>query len=367
MITSDKTTALRFSALRDWRLSALMLVLLVCAALMASCASPHSAARDLTEQLPDPSSLDDPRSLRGLSEVADFEDIVPVTQQARPALPVELTDADGYDVVVSDVSRILALDLFGTFTKTLTGVGLADNIVGRTVSSTEAVLADRPVVTHGGHNINVEAVLQLQPTLVIVDHSIGPREAIDQIRAAGVTTVVMDPVRTIDSVADDIMTVAQVVGLAAEGQKLADRSVAEIAEVRTAIAELAPAEPLRMAFLYARGNGGVFFIMGQGTGARDLIEGVGGIDLATEYQLSYAEPANAEALARINPEVIVMMTDGLASTGGLSGLLERPGIAQTIAGQHQRVVTIPDGQSLAFGPATGQTLLRFAQALYDPQ
>ena len=29
---------------------------------------------------------------------------------------------------------------------------------------------------------------------------------------------------------------------------------------------------MRMAFLYARGNGGIFFIMGEGTGAKDLIE-----------------------------------------------------------------------------------------------
>ena len=78
--------------------------------------------------------------------------------------------------------------------------------MGRTVSSTENAIADRPVVTQGGHNINVEAVLELRPTLFIVDHSIGPRDAIDQIRAAGVTTVVMEPKRTIDSVDEDIKT-----------------------------------------------------------------------------------------------------------------------------------------------------------------
>ena len=61
-----------------------------------------------------------------------------------------------------------------------------------------------------------------------------------------------------------------------------------------------------------------------------------------------------------------MMTGGLESTGGVEGLLERPGIAQTTAGQKQRIVTIPDGQSLAFGPLTGQTLLKLAQAIYDP-
>ena len=319
-----------------------------------------------TDQLPDPQDLSDPRSFEGVTEVSDFADIEPVSTKVQPVLPVELTDADGYDVTVTDVSRSLALDIYGTYTKTLSGLGLADNIVGRTVSSTEPNLADRPVVTEGGHNINVEAVLELNPTLVIVDHSIGPRDAIDQIREAGVTTVVMEPQRTIDSVGEDIITLGETVGLPDEARKLSERSIKEIDESKEAIKTIAPEEPMRMAFLYARGNGGVFFIMGEGTGAQDLIEGIGGIDLAAENNLSYAEPANAEALARINPEVIIMMTDGLKSTGGVGGLLERPGVAQTIAGQKHRIVTIPDGQSLAFGPMTGQTLVKLAKAVYDP-
>nr|WP_255711727.1 ABC transporter substrate-binding protein [Corynebacterium yonathiae] len=319
-----------------------------------------------TDQLPDPADLSDPRSFEGVSDVKGFDEIEPVTDKAEPALPVELTDADGNDVTVTDASRILALDIYGTYTNTLSGLGLADNIVGRTVSSTEPNLADLPVVTEGGHNINVEAVLELQPTLVIADHSIGPRDAIDQIRAAGVTTVVMEPERTIDSVGEDITTLGDALGLPDEARELADRSTKEIDEAKEAIKKLVPDDPMRMAFLYARGNGGVFFIMGDGTGAQDLIEGIGGVDLAAENNLSYAEPANAEALARINPEVIIMMTNGLESTGGIDGLLERPGVAQTTAGQKKRIVTIPDGQSLAFGPMTGQTLVKLAKAVYDP-
>ena len=327
----------------------------------------HTGDSQLREQLPAAGDLNDPRSFTGVTHVDDFEDVVPVVDNPEPQLPVELTDADGYDVVVEDVSRILALDLYGTYTKTLTGLGLADNIVGRTVSSTEDIMADKPVVTEGGHNINVEAVLELQPSIVIVDHSIGPRDAIDQIRNAGVTTVVMEPTRTIDSIAEDITTLGGVVGLPDEAEQLAQRSVDELEKDLAAIQELVPEDPMRIAFLYARGTAGVFFIMGEGTGAKDLIEGVGGIDLATEHNLSYVEPANAESLAKINPELIIMMTKGLESTGGIEGLMERPGIAQTIAGQKQRIVTLPDGQSLAFGPMTGQTLLRLAQAIYDPE
>lgn len=341
----------------------------VCAAVLVGCGvqGSYDTTAELRDSLPQSTDLSDPRSFTGVTHVTEFDDVVPIVDDVSPQLPVELTDADGYDVVVDDVSRILALDLYGTYTKTLTGLGLADNIIGRTVSSTEDILQDRPVVTQGGHNINVEAVLNLQPTLVIVDHSIGPREAIDQIREAGVTTVVMEPTRTIDSVASDIADVGAVVGLPEEAQKLGQRSTEEIEKDKEAINALVPADPMKVAFLYARGNGGVFFIMGEGTGAKDLIEGVGAIDLGTEYNLSYAEPANAESLAKINPELIIMMEGGLESTGGIEGLLQRPGVAQTIAGQKQRVVTLPDGASLAFGPMTGQVLLRLAQAIYAPE
>lgn len=309
----------------------------------------------------------DPRSFTGVDVVDPLSEVEPVTNSAAPALPVELRDADGHEVAVTDVSRILALDLYGTYTKTLRGLGLGENIVGRTVSSSEPSLADLPVVTADGHSLNVEAVLNLHPSLVIVDHSVGPAEAIDQIRDAGVTVVVMEPQRSLESIEADIKTVAATVGLPEEGEALAQRSLTELEEARAAITKIAPEDPLRMAFLYARGDGGVFFILGQESGTDDLIHGLGGLDVAAERGIGAPAPANAEALASLDPEVYVMMSGGLESTGDLAGLLARPGVAQTTAGQNQRVVALPDGDSLAFGPQTGELLLRAAQALYQQE
>lgn len=349
----------------------LVALMLTMSMAMVGCASwdettVSTASDELRESIPEDGSLPDPRTITGVDIIDSISEPEPVTTDPQPALPVELVDSDGYDVVVQDVSRILPLDLYGTYSKTLIGLGLADNIIGRTVSSTEASLADRPVVTQGGHNLNVEAILQLQPTLVIIDHSIGPREAIDQIRSAGVTTVVMDPERAIDTFDDDIRLISQVVGVPEQGDELAERSVSALDTSREDIDRLTPEEPLRMAFLYARGNGGIFFILGEGYGARDLIEGIGGVDVATEAGIADMTPANAESLAELDPDVFLMMSSGLESTGGFSGLMERPGIAQTKAGQNERVVAIPDGDSLAFGPQTGEVLLRTALALYDP-
>ncbi|MDO5374526.1 MAG: ABC transporter substrate-binding protein, partial [Corynebacterium glutamicum] len=170
--------------------------------------------------------------------------------------------------------------------------------------------------------------------------------------------------RSIASIGDDIRDIASVVGLPEEGEKLAERSVAEVEEASTVVDELTPEDPLKMVFLYARGTGGVFFILGDAYGGRDLIEGLGGVDMAAEKGIMDLAPANAEALAELNPDVFVMMSEGLVSTGGIDGLMERPGIAQTTAGQNQRVLALPDGQSLAFGAQTGELLLRASRELY---
>ena len=317
----------------------------------------------LQQELQDGETVDQ-ATATGVAKIENLAEVEPITDSASPSLPVELTDADGHDVVVEDVSRIVALDLYGTYTKTLSGLGLGKNIIGRTVSSSEESLKDVPSVTAGGHDINVEAVLNLNPSLVIVDHSIGPASAIDQIRAAGVPTVVMSPERSINTIGQDIMNVAGVVGLPEEGEKLAERSEKELSEAQEAIAGIIPEEPLRMAFLYARGTGGVFYILGSEDGTSDLIESLGGVDVATESGVGAASPASAEALVELNPQVFVMMNAGLESTGDIAGLLDRPGVAQTDAGKNQRVISLPDGDSLAFGPQTGEMLLRAAKALY---
>lgn len=307
--------------------------------------------------------LPDAHARQGVSVAEAVGDVTPV-HTGDADLPVELTDADGRDVTVDDISRIIPLDIYGTISRTLAGLGLRENIVGRTVSSLEPSLQDLPVVTQGGHSISAEAVLNLDPSLVIVDGSIGPADAVNQLRDAGVSVVRADPDHTIDTVSDDIATIAGIVGLTGAGEQLGERADDEIAQARAAIRTAVPDDPLRMAFLYARGDGGIFYILGPDDGSADLIESLGGVDAAADEGIGQASPANAEALGDLDPDVLVMMSAGLDSTGGLSGLLAKPGIAQTTAGRNDRVLAIPDSQSLSFGPQSGEMLLTAAAALY---
>ncbi|MCS4484386.1 ABC transporter substrate-binding protein [Gleimia sp. 6138-11-ORH1] len=346
----------------------------LCVALAACNTPTHpeapSAAADktpdttATETQKEKVSLPDPHTLTGLTVVEDIADPKPISGDFPAKLPVTITDFENNSVTITDTSRILALDLTGTLSRTVIALGHGDKLVGRTVSSTETQLADIPVVTENGHTLNVEAILSLKPTVIIADRSVGPPEALDQLRAAGIPVVLVDPQRGLEHNSPLIKTVATVLGIPAAGDALAARTQEETDAAIAQIKQWAPEQPIEAAFLYVRGTGGVFFILGSDEGATALIRSVGAKDLATENGITGVTPANAEALVALNPEVIFTMSGGLESTEGLEGLMARPGVSQTRAGKTQRVIAIPDGLSLSFGPQTGETLLAVAKALY---
>lgn len=338
---------------------------------MASCSGSSEEAETTptptVSETPTPTpsvDLPDPRTLTGVSAVTGISDPTPIEGNYTQSLPVTLTDEDGVEVTVTDTSRVIPLDIYGTISRTIIALGYGDTIVGRTVSSTEEQLADLPVVTENGHTLNVEAILNLQPTLIVSDRSVGPPEAFDQIRAAGIPLVMITSQRSLELNSTITEQIAKAYGVPDAGAELNERIDKEVKEAQEQIAQWVPETPLDIAFLYVRGTAGIFFILGSDEGATELIEAVGGHDVASANNLGALTPANAESLVTIDPEVIFVMEHGLDSTGGLEGFMARPGVAETRAGKNQRLVTIPDGVSLAFGPQTAEVILKIAEQLY---
>ncbi|MEM7140581.1 MAG: ABC transporter substrate-binding protein, partial [Actinomycetota bacterium] len=67
-------------------------------------------------------------------------------------------------------------------------------------------------------------------------------------------------------------------------------------------------------------------------------------------------PITSESMAQAAPDVILMTTTGLDSVGGIDGLVEIPGIAQTPAGADRRVATLEDGLLYSFGSRTPEAI-----------
>ncbi len=107
--------------------------------------------------------------------------------------------------------------------------------------------------------------------------------------------------------------------------------------------------------LYVRGDN-VQLLLGEGGGVDWLIEAAGGVDIAADLGIVDNAPINAESLIVAAPDVLIVPERGLESVGGLDGLLELPGIAETPAGRGGRILVYDDQFLLGNGPRTGALL-----------
>lgn len=228
-------------------------------------------------------------------------------------------------------------------------------LVGRDISSSEKALSDIPVVT-SGHQVLPEKVIALKPDIVIIDASTGPKAAIEQIKTAGIKIVQTPESWTLADIADKVNSVATAIGAPQQGQLL-NRAIASAIETSTL-----PNKP-RIAFLYLRGTSSIYLIGGRGSGADSLISSIGAIDVGAQTLPRPFNTMTAESLAALDPDVIIVMTKGLQSVGGISGLIKLPGVAQTRAGKNHAVIDVDDSLLLSFGPRTPSLVKALAKAV----
>jgi iron complex transport system substrate-binding protein len=210
-------------------------------------------------------------------------------------------------------------------------------------------------VVTDGHDVSAEAVLSLQPTVVLAQTDTGPPEALDQVRAAGVPVVVLDAPTSLGDIGPRTRTVAAALGVPEAGERV----VADLEDRIAAVAESVPEgrDRPRVAFLYVRGSAGVYLLGGPGSGADAMIEAAGGDDAGTEIGLSRPfTPLTS---------VVLVTRSGLDSVGGIDGLAALPGIAQTPAGTDRRIVALDDGVLYSFGTRTPLALAELSRGIHD--
>ena len=228
-------------------------------------------------------------------------------------------------------------------------------IVGRDISSTEDSLADIPIVT-SGHQVLPEKVIALKPDLVLIDASTGPKAAIDTIKAAGISVIETPESWSLKDLPIKVRAVGQAIGAQDQAEEL-------VKQLNQSLNSSTVKNSPRVAFLYLRGTSSVYLIGGAGSGADSLLTAIGAIDVGAQTLDRPFNTLTAESLAALNPDVILVMSKGLESVGGIEGLLKLPGVAQTAAGKNSAVIDVDDSLLLSFGPRTPSLVDALAKAL----
>lgn len=286
----------------------------------------------------------------------------PEPEPAGPSLPATVTDVSGDEVVVDDVSRIVALN--GDFTEVVFALGLGANVVAVDASATYPREALRLPKVGYQRMLSAEGILAMEPSVVIGSVSAGPAEVIDQVRSTGVPVVILDAVSTIEGIGKKIRGVAQALGVPERGEEIAAQVEAEVAEVR-ALAAQAEERPTA-AFIYLRGRDTVL-MGGTGDLSHELFEASGATSAGAVAGIRAPwVPLTAEALVSANPDCLVLFTAGLESIGGVDGLMGIPGVAQTNAAAEGCILDF-EGQYLQGGGPRAGALLRELLAAFHPE
>jgi len=287
-----------------------------------------------------------------LSACAQSETISEKVISQRDVISVEITPVEELNG-----ARIVALA--NGAAELISAMGYRKNIVGRDIASSTVELKDIPIVT-SGHQVIPETIIALNPTLVIIDDATAPSSAISALANAGIRIVSISQSWDLT----ELKVKIDEIGSAIDAPKSAELLRNTLTKsVSGKLVTAAPSDKrLKVAFLYLRGTSSIYLVGGKGSGADYLIDATGAVDVGAAQLTKPFTPLTAETMAQLNPDLILVMIGGLESVGGVTGLVELPGIAQTQAGKNRQIVAVDDSLLLSFGPRTPSLIGELAAA-----
>lgn len=288
---------------------------------------------------------------KGVEETSEPEATAASIQpEDEPALPVTVIDETGDEITITSVDRIIPLD--GTVAEVVFALGLGANVVATDLSATYPDEADALPEIGYQRALSAEPIATFEPTVLLATDIAGPAGTLDDLRTLGYPVIIVPNDATADGPGEKIRAVAAALGVPGRGEALAGE-VDRLIEV-TSDAGDGGGGP-RVAALYIRGTSAQL-VLGRDSATHWLIAAAGGVDVADELDLDESAPVTAEAILRVDPEVLLVPAAGLASVDGIDGLLEIAGLGRTSAGLTRRVLSYDDQLLLGNGPRAGELL-----------
>jgi iron complex transport system substrate-binding protein len=241
-------------------------------------------------------------------------------------------------------------------------LGAQKNIVGVDLSSTYPdALKSVPKV--GYHRaLSAEAILAEKPTLIIHDNNVGPEHVIKQLKDLGIPMKTFaDSVFTIDQTKALIREIGAYFNKNTQAESLCTKLDADMGRALDSAKNYTDV-PKVMIIHFGQANN-VYLTMTDKNIAANIIKWAGGIiplqgDRAM-IQLS------AEAVAKTDPDVILLTDYGYDRLGSIDKIKELPGVAQTKAAKNNRIYRVEEHDMVYLGSRTGENVLKFEKMIHQ--
>ena len=209
--------------------------------------------------------------------------------------------------------------------------------------------------------LSAEGILSLNPDLVIVTEEAGPPAVLKQLQSTGLSLLTLKSSRSLKDVKTNITLIADALGVSSKADALLDQFNQQGSALEQALNN--SSEKKRVLFILQHA-GGAPMVAGEDTAANSIISLSGATNVVSGFE-GY-KPFTPEAIVAMQPEIILVTTQGLAQVGGIKSLLQVPGLSQTPAGRNQHVIDMDSLLLLGFGPRTAEAALTLHEMYFDP-
>lgn len=223
---------------------------------------------------------------------------VPVSAQSC-SFPVSMTDATGTEVTLDEEPRrVVALS--PSAAQTMWEIGAREKVVGlpKHASYLESS-GSRTQISTTDQFVSIEAVVDLQPDLVLAPHVIS-NETVEKLREAGQPVYYFSQSETLKDVYEKTRHIGRLTGECSA----AEATVSSMKE-RVRVAHEAAKGQERPNVLY------LFFgyTAGKGTFINEIIEAAGGNNIAADANITGYQKPNPEFVVQANPDWIILNSE----------------------------------------------------------
>lgn len=273
---------------------------------------------------------------------------------AWAAYPVTVTDDLGREVTLT-AEPLRIVTMMPSHTETVCALGACDRLVGVDRFSNYPPEIDALPRLGSAFTPNLEAIVALEPDLVLVDESSDLAAQLEQIGL----TVYAGTAQTFDEVFDKFLTIGRLIGKAREAELLAERVRSEIEAVAARV------EGERRPRVYYEIDATPFSV-GPNSFIGVLLAKAGGENIVAPDMGDFPQ-LDPEFIVAADPEIIVL---GNAPYGeSVATVSARPGWAGITAVIEGRIIELTEEQVDAIsrpGPRIAEAIRLFA-AIFHPE
>jgi iron complex transport system substrate-binding protein len=339
----------------------LSIILLATIFLVSACSPAQIATEAAPTEPPPPTNI---TVVEPTEEPTDTPQPEPTIAPANTAMPEPTEEAitivDGLDrevMLAAAAEKIVSMAPSNT--EILFAIGAGDQVIGRDeFSDYPAEASDLPSVGGGFGDYNLEAIVDLEPDLVLAAE-INTPEQVKALSDLGLTVFLLANPTSLDEMYANLLTVAELTGHLEDTEGLVEDLMDRVAAVDAVIAS---AEDIPTAFYELDATDpSAPWTAGSGTFIDTLVTQAGGQNIASDLEGQYLQLSIEEILVR-DPQVILLGDAAYGVTP--ESLQERTGWSGLSAVVDNKIYTFDDNLVSRPGPRLVDGLEQLAKLLH---